>query len=84
MAISTVVAMDQDSSDWLEALRDSGPRREHAVARLHELLLRAARFEVSRRRATLAHLRGGSLEDLAIQSADDALMAAGEAGRLPG
>ena len=75
MAISTVVAMDQDSSDWLEALRDSGPRREHAVARLHELLLRAARFEVSRRRATLAHLRGGSLEDLAIQSADDALMA---------
>jgi hypothetical protein len=61
MAISTVVAMDEDSSDWLEALRDSGPRREEAVARLHELLLRAARFEVGRRSVRLPHLRGGSL-----------------------
>jgi RNA polymerase sigma-70 factor (ECF subfamily) len=42
---------------------------------LHELLLRAARFEVNRRQATLPHLRGGSLDDLAVQSADDALVA---------
>jgi RNA polymerase sigma-70 factor, ECF subfamily len=45
------------------------------MARLHQLLLRAARFEVARRRATLAHLRGGDLDDLAHQSADDALVA---------
>ena len=34
---------------WLAALR-SGPRARAAIARLHELLLRAARFELSRRR----------------------------------
>jgi RNA polymerase sigma-70 factor, ECF subfamily len=45
------------------------------VARLHELLLRAARFEVSRRRAALSHVRGEQLDDLALQAADDALVA---------
>jgi RNA polymerase sigma-70 factor (ECF subfamily) len=39
------------------------------------LLLRAARFEVSRRRAALPHLRGDDFDDLAMQSADDALVA---------
>jgi RNA polymerase sigma-70 factor, ECF subfamily len=79
MATSTVVAMElaakPSSGEWLDALRDHGPRRDAAIERLHELLLRAARFEVSRRRATLPHLRGGSLDDLATQSADDALVA---------
>jgi RNA polymerase sigma-70 factor (ECF subfamily) len=79
MATSTVVAMElaakPSSGEWLDALRDDGPRRDAAIERLHELLLRAARFEVSRRRATLPHLRGGSLDDLATQSADDALVA---------
>src|SRR5687767_14354263 len=64
-----------DSRAWLSALRGSGPEREAAVARLHELLLRAARFEVSRRRAALAHVRGEELDDLALQAADDALVA---------
>jgi RNA polymerase sigma-70 factor (ECF subfamily) len=45
------------------------------VARLHELLLRAARFEISRRRAALSHVRGEELDDLALQAADDALAA---------
>ncbi len=48
--------------------------RDEAVARLHELLLRAARFEVARRRPTLPHLRGGELDDIAVEAADDALM----------
>ena len=52
-----------------------GPEREAAVAELHALLLKAARFEVDRRRASLPHLRGGDHEDLAQQSADDALVA---------
>jgi RNA polymerase sigma-70 factor (ECF subfamily) len=42
---------------------------------LHELLVRAARFEVGRRRAVFRHLRGGDLDDVAQQSADDALVA---------
>jgi RNA polymerase sigma-70 factor, ECF subfamily len=64
-----------DSSAWLEALRGGGAAYDRAVARLHELLLRAARHEVSRRRAALAHVRGEELEDIATQAADDALMA---------
>jgi RNA polymerase sigma-70 factor (ECF subfamily) len=44
------------------------------VVRLHALLLRAARFEVARRRPTLPHLRGDELGDIAVEAADDALM----------
>jgi RNA polymerase sigma-70 factor (ECF subfamily) len=68
-------APDAASREWLDQLRDSGPRREAAVRRLHDLLLRATRFEVARRRAGLPHLRGETFEDLAAQSADDALVA---------
>jgi RNA polymerase sigma-70 factor (ECF subfamily) len=75
MAISTVVAMDPDSREWLDALNGYGADRHAAIARLHEVLLRAARFEVARRRGGLPHLRGESFDDLAIQSADDALVA---------
>jgi RNA polymerase sigma-70 factor (ECF subfamily) len=42
---------------------------------LHDLLLKAARFEIGRRRGSLPHLRGGDLDDLAHQAADDALLA---------
>ena len=66
---------DDDSEGWLTALRTPGPARDAATTRLYELLLRAARFEVNRRRTMLPHLRGDDLDDLAIQSADDALMA---------
>jgi RNA polymerase sigma-70 factor, ECF subfamily len=64
-----------DSRAWLRALRSEGAERDEAVTRLHELLLRAARFEVSRRRAALAHVRGEELHDIAMQAADDALVA---------
>jgi RNA polymerase sigma-70 factor, ECF subfamily len=66
---------DPQSRAWVSALRSSGHTRDEAVARLHELLLRAARFEVNRRRASLPHLRGGDFDDLAMQSASDALVA---------
>jgi RNA polymerase sigma-70 factor, ECF subfamily len=68
-------SLDLSSGEWLDVLRDSGPEHDAAVARLHALLLRAARFEVARRRATLPHLRGETLDDLAVQSANDALVA---------
>jgi RNA polymerase sigma-70 factor, ECF subfamily len=66
-------ALDE-SRAWIEALRGSGAHREQALARLHALLLRAARFEVGRRRATLPHLRGNELDEIALEAADDALM----------
>src|SRR5213078_4093588 len=68
-------SLDADSRRWVDALSGAGREHDDAVARLHELLLRAARFEVSRRRATLAHMRGGDHDDLAYQAADDALVA---------
>ena len=64
-----------DSRAWLTALRAKGAERDAAVERLHELLVRAARFEVSRRREALAHVRGDELDDIALQAADDALVA---------
>jgi RNA polymerase sigma-70 factor (ECF subfamily) len=67
--------LDADSQAWLDALRAEGPVREAAVVRLHALLLRASRFEIARRRTSLPHLRGGDLDDLAMQSASDALVA---------
>jgi len=66
--------LDPESREWLRCLREEGLERDEVVARLHALLLRAARFEVSRRRPTLPHLRGGDLDDIATQAADDALM----------
>jgi RNA polymerase sigma-70 factor (ECF subfamily) len=66
--------LDAESRHWLEQLRSQGPGYDEAVARLHALLLRAARFEVARRRPTLPHLRGGDLDDIAVEAADDALM----------
>jgi RNA polymerase sigma-70 factor, ECF subfamily len=68
-------SLDPSTGEWLDALRDSGARHDAAIARLHSLLVRAARFEVARRRASLPHLRGEALDDLAAQSADDALVA---------
>jgi RNA polymerase sigma-70 factor (ECF subfamily) len=68
--------MEHRSSDgWLEALRSDGAERDRAISDLYALLLRAARFELSRRRAALSHVRGEELEDIAVQAADDALLA---------
>jgi RNA polymerase sigma-70 factor, ECF subfamily len=66
---------DADSLRWLERLHANAPGRDQAVTELRELLLRAARFEVSRRRASTPHLHGRDHDDLAEQSADDALVA---------
>jgi RNA polymerase sigma-70 factor (ECF subfamily) len=67
--------MDAESRRWLERLRAEGPERDAAIADLRELLLRGARFEVSRRCATLTQIRGGDQEDLAQQSVGDATVA---------
>ena len=67
--------LDAESREWLGSLRaGDAATRDEATARLHALLMRAARFEVARRRPTLPHLRGDELEDIATEAADDALM----------
>jgi RNA polymerase sigma-70 factor, ECF subfamily len=72
---SAPVSSASPTQAWLDALSASGPAYDQAVECLHDLLLRAARFEVSRRRASLYHVRGEELEDIATQAADDALVA---------
>ncbi len=66
--------LDEESRAWLRDLRADGPSREDALARLHALLVKAARFEIARRRVTLPYLRGDELDDIALEAADDALM----------
>ena len=73
-AVTVRPSLDEESREWLAQLRAGGAAREEAVAQLHALLLRAARFEVARRRASLPHLRGDDFDDLANQAADDALV----------
>jgi RNA polymerase sigma-70 factor (ECF subfamily) len=73
-AASASPPLDPESREWLRELRVQGAARDAAVVRLHGILLRAARFEVARRRHSLPHLRGDDFDDLAHQAADDALV----------
>jgi RNA polymerase sigma-70 factor (ECF subfamily) len=68
-ALPEATPFDAESQQWLAALRASGPVHDDAVARLHALLVRAARFEVARRRPQLA-----DIDDVALEAADDALV----------
>ena len=72
--VAVTPLLDEESRAWLRDLRADGSAHDDAVARLHALLLRAASFEVARRRPTLPHLRGNELDDIALEAADDALM----------
>jgi RNA polymerase sigma-70 factor, ECF subfamily len=65
---------DRESEQWVEQLRPGHPRRDQTVATLHEVLLRVACYELSRRAGQLGSIRGPEFDDLAQQAADDALM----------
>jgi RNA polymerase sigma-70 factor (ECF subfamily) len=69
-----VVPADLASRRWIEQLRPDHPRHQQAVARLHDVLRRAALHELHRRRAQLPGLAGRELDDVAQQCADDALV----------
>jgi RNA polymerase sigma-70 factor, ECF subfamily len=73
-AAPTTALVDAESREWLRCLRADGAVKDEAVAQLHALLVRGARFEVARRRPSLPHLRGDELDDIANEAADDALM----------
>jgi RNA polymerase sigma-70 factor (ECF subfamily) len=68
------IEIDDQSQRWVDALRATGADRDRAIGELHDLLLRAARFEVNRRART-AGVGALQADDLAQQSADDALVA---------
>jgi RNA polymerase sigma-70 factor, ECF subfamily len=66
--MAPVDVLDAESQAWLERLAPGSRERDAAVGELHDLLLKAARFEVGRRGVADG-------DDLAQQSADDALVA---------
>ena len=65
---------DPESAEWLGGLAATGPQREAALTRLHEMLVRIARAEC-RRRGPRLRITGPELDDLAYQAAADAVMA---------
>jgi RNA polymerase sigma-70 factor, ECF subfamily len=67
--------LDPDSRAWVRGLTLPGGERDVDVARLHAFLLRAARFELARRRTALRDVPAAELDDLAVQAANDALVA---------
>ncbi len=67
--------LDEESQAWIDRLDPDSPDRQAAIEALHAMLLKAARFEVRRRGAAFPQLRGDDHDDLAHQSADDALVA---------
>jgi RNA polymerase sigma-70 factor, ECF subfamily len=66
--------LDEDSRRWLHDLRAGAPVRDAAIAELHALLLRAARFEVGRRARGLPHVRRAELDEIAHEAAADAVV----------
>lgn len=70
--VSALAAAPAGLEEWHLDLHAEGARGEDAVARLHGLLLRAARFEVFRRSGSLPQLSAVELDELAQDAAGDA------------
>ena len=66
---------DAESRGWVRVLSGTGPQREEAIERLHALLLRTASFDVARRIRAGSGGGRGDLDDLAMEAANDALVA---------
>jgi RNA polymerase sigma-70 factor (ECF subfamily) len=67
--------LDGESSDWVRTLTGDGDEHRRAVTRLHELLLRIARGEAARRRATLPSRGTDEIDEICVQAANDAVVA---------
>lgn len=62
------------TDEWLDDLRATGTRHDDAVRRLHELMLRGARHQVARMRATTPELTGSVAEDVIAHAANEAVV----------
>ena len=71
-----MAVLAQEPRDALiTALHGPPAVRDEALAELHALLLRAARFELGRRRAMLSDVPHAEIDDMAAQAANDAMVA---------
>jgi RNA polymerase sigma-70 factor (ECF subfamily) len=75
LCVDGVETMKFDSDPNFAELRGEGAARDDAIARLHALLVRVARGEAARRRASLPVRAAEEVDDLCVQAANDALMA---------
>jgi RNA polymerase sigma-70 factor (ECF subfamily) len=62
-------------TDWVGTLTGVGAERDEALRVLHGMLLRAARCQVTRMRPVLGSVGAAVVDEIANQSADEALMA---------
>ena len=67
--------VEGDPADWVLALTSAGPERDVALRRLHLLLLRAARTQVSRMHSLLSAVGREGVDEIVNQAADEALVA---------
>jgi len=71
--VDPLAELDDDSAEWLRVLDPGADDHDAGLARLHATLLRIARGELHRRRTSM--VAGRELDDLAHQSAADAMLA---------
>jgi RNA polymerase sigma-70 factor, ECF subfamily len=67
--------LDAESRAWWVRLHGTEPGRGRAIAELHEHLRREAWFQIRLRARGMSEFPGSDLDDLAVQAADDALLA---------
>jgi RNA polymerase sigma-70 factor (ECF subfamily) len=65
----------EPGEDWIAALTATGPVRDDALRRLHDLLLRAARVQVSRMSSMRAAVGAAQVDDIVNLAADEAMVA---------
>jgi len=73
-ALASVVASDPADGEWVRLLSTPGPGHVEALQRLHELLLRAARQQVSRMQPALSAIGRVRQDDIVNQAADEAMV----------
>jgi len=71
----SVTDPEHDPEDWVLALSIEGPDHQHALRRLHDLLLRAARHQVGRMDRLLDGAGPDVADELTHQAADEAMVA---------
>src|SRR5260370_3763325 len=79
----TATGLDPESAWWLGVLAETGPAREAALARLHELLVRVARAEVRRRGPRVRSARPAPAAPGCPAAADALTAASRQLGHVP-
>jgi RNA polymerase sigma-70 factor (ECF subfamily) len=74
-AVPSRPELDGESLWWWQQLHGTAPQRRDAIALLHERLRREAAFHIRLRVRALSAFPRSDIDDLAVEAADDALMA---------